>query len=228
MQIQKINYTKFEGLPLSRIKATTKEKTAEYTLYKVFPKDCDFLNDVYNNIDLTKRMPGLAHNKYFIWNQVIKLGLCGSLGKANTTILIANKHKNPCGFLNFTEYDKKYQVNYVATWPVIPKVKEFMAGKVLFAELFNSFVKSNNTLIELEALRNAPFDPISKYMELGFRFCGGSNYQETPWLNLPIKMRINKDNVLKITEKLKKNIQRQEIPNPQEIDLYKKLNIVKN
>lgn len=220
MKIQNINNIDFRALPVSKIHITTSAKKASYTIYKASNKDEQFLNDLYFSVDLKKIMPNLLEMHYLIWNKVVDYGLRARLNEKTSVYLIANNDKTPCGFLNFTDMDKKYNVNYAATWPILPKIKEFMAGKALFTELFNMAMKNNKERIELEALRYAPFDPVSKYMELGFKMCGGSDYQET--------MRIGKIQIEKTLEKFKNIITRNEIKHSKEVNLYDELKVVKD
>ena len=113
----------------------------------------------------------------------------------------------------------RFEVNYVSTWPNKENSRGLLAGKTLFMELFNIFKEdARRKTINLEALRCAPFSPISKYMELGFKSYGGSNFQEY--------MRISRDGVLKSIDKYKDLILRREIKNPVEVDFNNTVHIV--
>ena len=86
-------------------------------------------------------------------------------------------------------------------------------------ELFNIFKQDfGRRSIILEALKCAPFSPITKYMELGFRSFGGQNYQEY--------MSISRNGVLQSLDKYKNMILRKEIKNPAEVDFNNTLHIV--
>ena len=217
MQIQPVNNISFKAIPLSKVKIITDGKVgAEYTLYKAIHHDEPFLEELYNRTNIMKRYKNLSQTEYQIWDGIMSYGLNQMLGNDKYTLLIADKLKRPCGFLNYTEYPEKIKVNYAATWPNKQNERGIMAGKALFTELFTIFLKDiKRKTITLEALRFAPFSPVSKYMELGFKMCGGSEWQET--------MRISDIGVSKSIEKFKQMIVREEIKKETNINFYDKL-----
>lgn len=67
------------------------------------------------------------------------------------------------------------------------------AGQILFNALFKHVLDSKLNGIELTALKYTPFDPVSKYLKLGFRCSGGDNWTEDMKINMEgIKTAISK------------------------------------
>lgn len=220
MQTQAISNVNFKGIPLSKVKVVTPNgQTARYTIYKALHNDEPFLEEISTYTHVTNRVTNLTEIEYTLWDSILSYGLNQSLGNGKYTLLLTDKNKCACGFLNYSEMPDRFEVNYVSTWPNKENGRGLLAGKTLFMELFNIFKEDiRRKTINLEALRCAPFSPISKYMELGFKSYGGSNFQEY--------MRISRDGVLKSIDKYKDLILRREIKNPVEVDFNNTVHIV--
>jgi hypothetical protein len=188
-------------------------------VYKALHGDEPFLEEISLNTNVMNRVKGLTDIEYTIWDSIMGEGLDQLLGNNKFTLLLADKNKCACGFLNYKQMPDKFSVEYVSTWPNKEGERGLLAGKTLFMELFNIFKQdTERKSIILEALKCAPFSPISKYMELGFRSFGGQNFQEY--------MRISKNGVLQSLDKYKNMILRKEIKNPVEVDFNNTLHIV--
>lgn len=220
MQTQPVSNIQFKGIPLSKVKIMTdKGEAAKYTLYKAIHGDEPFLEDIYLHTNVMNRYKKLTQDEYKTWDCILMYGLNQMLGNNKFTLLIADNKKCPCGFLNYTEYPQKLVVNYAATWPNKENERGIMAGKTLFRELFDIFVNDRTRkTIELEALRLAPFSPVTKYRELGFYSVGGSNWQES--------MKISNLRALETIEKFKDKILRREIKKEINVDFNETLHIV--
>jgi hypothetical protein len=113
----------------------------------------------------------------------------------------------------------RVEVEYAATWPIEPNKKVPFANQVMFSKLFRDAIKNDKSGIELEALKNSPGSPISKYMQLGFSlYGGGCSTQEY--------MRISKKNIPEAINKLNTKIDLQELENEANVNLEEELNIV--
>ena len=220
MQTQSISNIQFKGIPLSKVKIITDNgQVAKYTLYKAISGDEPFLEDIYNHTNVTKRIKNLERYQYEIWNGILSYGLNQKLGNGKYTLLLADQNKCACGFLNYSEFPNKLEVNYVSTWPNKENERGSMAGKTLFTELFNILLSDQKRKsIELEALKYAPFSPITKYRELGFYSIGGSNFQES--------MKITDIGAIKTLMKFKDKILRQQIKKEINVDFNNTLHIV--
>ena len=220
MDVKPVGNIGFKGIPLSKVKIITPNgQTARYTVYKALHGDEPFLEEISLNTNVMNRVKGLTDIEYTIWDSILGEGLTQLLGSNKFTLLLADKNKCACGFLNYKQMPDKFSVEYVSTWPNKEGERGLLAGKTLFMELFNIFKQdTERKSIILEALTCAPFSPISKYMELGFRSFGGQNFQEY--------MRISRNGILKSLDKYKNMILRKEIKNPVEVDFNNTLHIV--
>ena len=153
-------------------------------------------------------MPGLSEYQYQIWDDTIQKALAQ---KCKNTFLLA-KHRVPCGVLNYAQTPYMFNVNYAATWPVCSAQRVPFAGKALFLELFRHFLESSAQIIELWGIKNAPFDPVGKYRQLGFKMYGGDNFQEL--------MRINREQAANTMDKFKDIIKLQSVKQNLDIDLF--------
>ena len=90
-------------------------------------------------------------------------------------------------------------------------------GQILMNELLKRFVEGNTQKIELQALRNSPFSPISVYRKLGFSCVGGDNYTEN--------MRINRERAIRALTQQDKFLTTTTLYNQPEEDLMQTLNL---
>lgn len=178
-------------------------------VYKLTDRDREFTKKLAGSINLPKLMPGLSESQYQIWNDTMKKGLTRLEGEK----LLLTQGSIPCGIMNYTGTPYKFNVNYTATWPAEAGKRVPFAGKTLFLELFNRFLKSNAQIVELLGIKYAPFDPVGKYLELGFKMYGGDNYHEL--------MRTNREQVCKTTNRFRDLIKLKSIENSEDVDLSK-------
>ncbi len=177
-------------------------------IYKLTDKDKRLAEKLANDISLKTLMPGLSEYQYQIWDDTIQKALAQ---KCKNTFLLA-KHRVPCGVLNYAQTPYMFNVNYAATWPVCSAQRVPFAGKALFLELFRHFLESSAQIIELWGIKNAPFDPVGKYRQLGFKMYGGDNFQEL--------MRINREQAANTMDKFKDIIKLQSVKQNLDIDLF--------
>ena len=203
--------TSFKGIPVA--KAKTPFNT--FQIYKITTNDNDFIKKVQHNINLKKLMPGLKNETYDIWEAVTDSALSTGLHNSSTVVLATENR--PCGAMNFSQNKTSFDLNYISTWPIKKGEKVPFAGKTLFMELCRRFLEEKLSSINLIALRYAPFDPVGKYLRLGFKPYGGNDYAEI--------MRINKERVKNTFETLKENISFEPIKDAKNIDLLQELNI---
>ena len=206
-----ISDTSFKGIPVA--KAKTPFNT--FQMYKITPDDSAFIQKIQKSINLRALMPGLDNEEYEIWEGVTRTALTNPLDKSDTFIITTQN--KPCGVMNISQKKASFDLNFISTWPVKQGEKVPFAGKALFTELFRRFVESKQALINLVALRYAPFDPVGKYLKLGFMAFGGNNYTEI--------MRINQGRASKTLETLKQHVSLEPIKDAKNVDLLKELNI---
>ena len=115
--------------------------------------------------------------------------------------------------INFSSFTNKFHINYVATFPVEPKTKVPFAGQILFNEVFKRVLDSCTDMVELKALRYSPFSPISKYLKLGMKPMGGTDYYE--------KMRLERNEILSAVNKQEQFFTVTEINDRRDIPLDK-------
>ena len=214
MKINPVNNVNHKGIPIADIKV--KGIDSCYKLYKVNYADKEFLEKMYLSIDLKKLMPKMSQRDYVLWDEIIKNAISLSKSKDTKTIFETSDNK-PCGIMNYKEICNRYHVSYVATFPTEEKKRIPCAGQILFNELFKRFTQSDKDRIELSAIREAPFDPISVYLKLGFRMSGGDDYCEY--------MGINKNNAAGILLKQNDFITYNPIKNAQKIDLQDEIKL---
>ena len=177
MHIQKIdNNNTFKAIPIANIKVKGLE--SKYKLYEMTHKDRPFLEDFYDSIDLQTLMPGLKDEDYKTWDGIIQSAIELSARGGRKTLLEMCDEK-PCGLLNYSNLGNHFHLNYIATIPLEPNKKVPFAGQILMNEFFRRLLDSCVDKIELKALRNSPFSPISKYLKLGLKPTGGNDYTET-------------------------------------------------
>ena len=205
----------FEGIPISDIKVLGNK--SKYKLYDIDHHDTLFLNKMYESVNLEKLMPKMHESDIFIWNSLLKSAIDCSKNSYRKTFLETCDNV-PCGILNYTEFDTFYHLNYVVTFPTKPENRVPYAGQILFNELFQRFLPEKDvTKIEMQALRNSPFNPISKYLKLGFWQCGGDNYSEG--------MKINKAKALNTLNKQSEYLTSTPLANQTNTDLCKVIDL---
>lgn len=214
MKIHSVCNNNFKGVPIADIKV--KGFNACYKLYDVNAQDYDFLNKMYNSVNIKKLMPDMTQDDYVLWDMVIRHAIKLSRYTENHSILEAIDNK-PCGIMSYKNLNKKYHVSYVATFPTKEKKRVPFAGQILFNELLNRFVKCDNKRIELYAIKDAPFNPISKYLKLGFHTLGGDEYSEF--------MRLTRARALKTLDKQSKFLVADRIKKKEFVDLNNELEL---
>lgn len=216
MRVNPVNNQKFRGIPIADVSILNKNVPNKIKLYKLSSKDKEFLDNLYLTIDVKKLMPGMSDIKYDIWDEIIYYGL-KSLTYTNRKGILEVQNGIPCGIINYKSEKDKWYVNYIATWPIKTGEKTPFAGKILFKEFFEQFLKSSANGVELNALKFAPFNCVSKYLELGFKQLRKSTYQEA--------MGITREDVSKTLQKFDENISSVKIKNGKNENLCKFLNL---
>ncbi|MBR6099595.1 hypothetical protein IKP85_07595 [bacterium] len=185
MRIMAIDNTKFCGIPVSEIKI--KGINSDYKLFDITRKDFVFLNDMYKSVNLKNLVPNLKEKDFDIWNGLLKSAIESSKS-TKRKVFIETCDNTPCGILNYSEEEKYLHLNYVIAFPNKPEYRVPCAGQIMMHELFKRFLEGERPFIKMQALKESPYDPISKYLKLGYRMLGGDNYTE--------EMSINKERAL--------------------------------
>ena len=214
MKVSHIDNTKFCGIPISTVKV--KNNNSVYKLYDIKTEaDLDFLKKMPNILDFRKLMPGLREIDYIIWERLFGSAVESAKNTTNS-VYIETCDNVPCGLMNYFHRNNIYHINYVVTFPDKPGHRVPCGGQILFNELYKRFLSSNANKVELQALKDSPFDPISKYLKMGFKMLGGDNYSEA--------MRINRVNAVETFRKQNEYIFSEPLKNQKDVDLEKTLN----
>jgi len=214
MKINPINKTNFKAFPVADVKV--KGIDSCYKLYKINNTDKVFLSDMYKSVKLRKLNPNLPDYQYLLWDNVLSNAINCPTDVNRETILEAC-NDFPCGIMNYRSGKSSIHLSCITTFPIIPEKKVPYAGQILFNKLFKEFLNSDKPIMELLALKYSPFNPVSKYLSLGFKMKGGDDSTEV--------MNIKKDKAKEIYEKQKEFIFSNEIKNKTEVDLFKVLNL---
>ena len=205
----------FGAIPVSKIHINTPLAKQVYKLYELAKEDSEVMENLSKHINLELLLPNLKVSDYILYNSIIKDALRIAAGESGKSLLLATEGGKPCGILNYNGNTYKYFVSTVATWPVEQNKKLPYPCKALMSELFDRFINSDNHSIELYALRESVGNPITKYLQMGFRMFGGDNITET--------MRIAKEDAVKSLEKFKSIMKREPLSNQKNVDLSKEL-----
>lgn len=218
MLIQNNSGQNFTAIHKFNIKNTTNlDKKINFKVFEITPSDKSFLNSMYENIDLEKLTKGITQDKIEVWYTMIKEAIRLAQNSKNKSYLLAQKQK-PCGIMTFTPEGKKYEILRVATWPIKKDEKTPLAGTALFKTTFEDFAaQSDTSKIELDAIKNGPYDVISKYLKLGFKPLGGGNFIEL--------MRISRAQVINTLGKLNTLLTTIPTQKNENLDLYQILKI---
>lgn len=214
MKVENVNSPSFRALPVSNIKL--KGINSNYKLFECTPDDAKFLESLAFDVDLKKLMPSIPPWKLDLWGILLRHSIIFSEEGANK-ILIEACDNVPCGILNYFPSDECYRLNYLVAVPDRVGHRVPLAGRVMCNELFRRFLKSDASKIELTAMNNTPFDPKSKYRQMGFFTVSDDGYSAF--------MRGWRDNILKAFEEQNEYISVKHIKNPQEVDLGKILSV---
>ncbi|MBR1776219.1 hypothetical protein IJ750_04010 [bacterium] len=176
MKVQNISNQNFKAIPLAQVKI--KGISEPYKLFGVTVHDSSFLQKLVSSINLKNLMPNLTKEEYEAWEHFFKRAAERGSSQEGKTIIESYNDKF-CGILNYTELPNGFYVNHVVTVPDKESHRVPCAGQILFNELFYRLIGSKNAKkIELQAYKQSPFSPISKYLKLGFYPSGGSGCVE--------------------------------------------------
>lgn len=201
MKITKIDNTHFRGLHIANAQTCIDGVSNSFKLYKVTGEDSEYLKFLYKNRKLENLMPKLNPLELEIWDSVFKDAVKSATYPEYNSFLLASGNK-ACGLaVTSVGFGKSYKLNYICTVPVERDKRVPFVGKTLCRQVFEDFLASGCGHIELLALKYGPFSAVSKYLQLGFGMCGGSDYVELMRISRPkvIKMLKNLDDLMSYT-----------------------------
>lgn len=175
MRVNPISNISTKGVPIADVKV--KGINNSYKLFSVNFKDREFLDKMYEAVELDKLMPNLYEYDYIVWDEILHTAIKKSKGAYSKSFLGVCNNK-PYGILHYNDFGKEYQLSYVATFPTEPQKRVPCGGQILFNELLKRFVQSDKKGIELCAVKDSPFNPVGTYHQLGFRTTDEDNYNE--------------------------------------------------
>ena len=215
MQITNQKNTSFTGIHILNTKCLSRDnKITRLKVFELTPDDKPFLRYMYNNLEIEKLAPKIDSSKMEVWYTMLKEAIDLAGGQKYKSYLLA-KGKKPCGVMTFEPNSNKYEITRVCTWPVKKCEKVPLAGKTLFKTAFEDFLKSNARTIEIDAIKNGPYDTVGKYMQLGFKSVGGGNFVEV--------MRTTRSTVTHTLEKLNSLITSKPITKIENRNLFEEL-----
>ena len=188
MHINSVNSTNFNGIHVATLSNKANNSVFDLNVYKIVPSDKPFLDIMQDNIHLGVLTKGISRDGLEKWHTIIKRAVDMSVSPMRSVHLLA-KDKKPCGIVACSNSYGNYKIDYIATWPVKSNEKVPLAGKALFRVVFDDFLKSGLLRIDMDAIKDGPYDCIAKYMRLGFKSMGGGNFIE--------KMRATSEDVKK-------------------------------
>ncbi len=171
------NSVKFSGIPIAKSVNRVKNIETAIDLYQVTPRDKEFLHILDKKTNMKRLMPKsrITPLEFDIWHDMLHMAVEKAV-RSGKKCVIAAVDKKPCGIMTYTPGHKAFELDYICTWPVETGKKVPLAGKTLFKHLFDSFLQTNASKINLTAMRNGPFNIVSKYSTLGFGQNGGENF----------------------------------------------------
>lgn len=212
MQTSNINFT---GVHILNTKCLSRDnKITRLKVYELNKEDMPFLQQMYRNIELEKYVTNIPHSQMEVWYTMLKEAINLSCVNANKSYLLA-QGKKPCGIMTFEPNKSKYEITRVCTWPLKKGEKVPLAGKTLFKTAFEDFLNSNAGSIEIDAIKNGPYDTVGKYMQLGFKPVGGGNFIEI--------MRTTRNKVTQTLEKLNTLITSKPTGKTENLNLFEEL-----
>ncbi len=215
MQITNKNNTSFTGIHILNTKCLSRDnKITRLKVFELTPDDKPFLRYMYNNLEIERLAPQIDSIKMEVWYTMLKEAIDLSGGQKYKSYLLA-RGKKPCGVMTFEPNSHKYEITRVCTWPVKKNEKVPLAGKTLFKTAFEEFLKSNANIINIDAIKNGPYDTVGKYMQLGFKPVGGGNFIEV--------MRTTRSAVTQTLEKLNSLITSKPTGKTENVNLFDEL-----
>lgn len=211
------NQINFAGIHILNTRCLSRDnKITRLKVFELTREDMPFLQQMYRNIELEKYVTNIPPAKMEVWYTMLKETINLSGANANKSYLLA-KGKRPCGIITFEPNSNKYEITRVCTWPVKKREKVPLAGKTLFKIAFEDFLKSSANIITIDAIKNGPYDTVSKYMQLGFKPMGGGNFIEV--------MRTTRTAVIQTLQKLNSLITSKPTGKTENVNLFEKLSI---
>lgn len=207
--------TSFTGIHILNTKCLSRDnKITRLKVFELTPDDKPFLRYMYNNLEIERLAPQIDSIKMEVWYTMLKEAIDLSGGQKYKSYLLA-RGKKPCGVMTFEPNSNKYEITRVCTWPVKKNEKVPLAGKTLFKTAFEEFLKSNANIINIDAIKNGPYDTVGKYMQLGFKPVGGGNFIEV--------MRTTRSAVTQTLQKLNSLITSKPTGKTENVNLFEEL-----
>ena len=207
--------TSFTGIHILNTKCLSRDnKITRLKVFELTPDDKPFLRYMYNNLEIERLAPQIDSIKMEVWYTMLKEAIDLSGGQKYKSYLLA-RGKKPCGVMTFEPNSNKYEITRVCTWPVKKNEKVPLAGKTLFKTAFEEFLKSNANIINIDAIKNGPYDTVGKYMQLGFKPVGGGNFIEV--------MRTTRSAVTQTLQKLNSLITSKPTGKTENVNLFETL-----
>ena len=219
MNCNNVSKVPFEARLVSRANIKLPSNTTHYDIYELGEEDASFLIKMQNAVDL-KRLYKVPLDKLRNWNALFECAttMGSSFGLKN--FLIANEMGRPCGALVTKKYNpNQYKVWCLCTWPAEVGKRAVLAGKSLMLGVYKKILNEDGSFsgMSIEAVRDGLFNPVKRYLDLGFSHIGGDEYNAN--------MSISRDKMAKILDKYDDIVHIEEINSVRRVNLDSVLDI---
>lgn len=188
------NQTNFKAIKVATVQRCLKKQTAPIDIYKLTPKDNNFLDKLLNKINYKELFPNLTEYEQKVWQDIFRYCVFNAQNK-HTSSYIAITENKPCGIICYAK-DKITDLIGICAIPTQKCKKTPLIGKTLFYQLFQDTIKNKSKGIQLEAVNDSPINVIQKYMDLGFK----KTSSEGRYTKMEINQHRIKDSIAKLNK----------------------------
>ena len=168
----------FEARLISRANIKLPSSRVSYNIYELYDEDKPFLSNMQHAVDLKKLM-NVPLDMLKKWNALFECATTMETSFGYKNFLIANENGRPCGAIVTKKYNPNhYKVQYLCTWPAEAGKRVVLAGKSLMLGIYKKILNEDGLFsgMSLEAARDGLFNPVKRYLDLGFSHFSGDEY----------------------------------------------------
>lgn len=165
MSIQ--NNINFKAKPIALSKNILSASAKPISLYQLTADDKVFLKKLKKKVHISELMPNLPTKDAQNWQDVLDFTINSAMDK-KIKKYIAFWGNKPCSIMSVQKTGDTLNLLGIASIPIGINKKAHHAGQTMFYQLMRlgQMFKSNS--IELEAIKNSPFNLVKKYKDIGF------------------------------------------------------------
>ncbi len=174
MEISIQNNTNFKAKPIASSKNILSASAKPIKLYQLTADDKVFLEKLKNKVHIAELMPNLPASDAQNWQDVLDFTINSAMDK-KIKKYIAFWNSKPCSIMTVQKTGDTLNLLGIASIPIDINKKASYAGQTMFYQLFRLAQKFKSNSIELEAVKNSPFNLVKKYKEIGFNVVDEGN-----------------------------------------------------